>query len=326
MADERTPLLSVGLPVWNGLPYLEKTLRSILDGEFQDYEIIACDNASTDGTAELLTEYAARDARIRYVRNETNIGAARNYNRTLELARGRYFRWMASDDLHSPGAIARCVEALEQDPGAVLAFPETRVIDGEGRVTHDYDDGDGWSAASPVDRFVCSLENFGLSTRMFGVIRADVLRRATLQGDYPASDLVMQSDLAIRGRFVRVHGEYFYRRVHQGSTQNLDAVQLAQFYVPDRTTAFPARQLRVLLELFRVVVSAPVSVRDKLRMLSVLARRAFWHRRLLARELGALLTLRSEPRRAHRGRPPGGGGKPLRRKRTKDETGSRHPA
>ncbi|MGD8279436.1 MAG: glycosyltransferase family 2 protein, partial [Gemmatimonadota bacterium] len=109
MTESNAPLLSVGLPVWNGLPYLEETLRSILNSEFQDYEIIVCDNASTDGTPELLAEYAAREPRIRFVRNETNIGAARNYNLTFELARGRYFRWMASDDLHSPGAIARCI-------------------------------------------------------------------------------------------------------------------------------------------------------------------------------------------------------------------------
>jgi len=324
MTDSKPPLLSVGLPVRNGLPYLEETLVSILNGEFQDYELIVCDNASTDDTAALVEEFAARDPRVRFVRNETNIGAARNYNLTFHLARGRYFRWMASDDLHSHGAIARCVEALERDPGAVLAFPETRVIDGGGTVTHDYDDGDGWSAESPLDRFICSLDHFGLSTRMFGVIRTEVLRHATLQGDYPASDLVMQSDLAIRGRFIRVRGEFFYRRVHHGCTQNLDDVQLAQFYDPGRTTAFTARQLRMFAELVRVVARAPISPWQKVRMETALARRAFWNRRSLAHELSLLLTRRpgaanGAPAAARATTPPEGGA-------ATDDAAARRPA
>jgi hypothetical protein len=125
---------------------------------------------------------------------------------------------------------------------------------------------------------------------MFGVIRSAVLRQATLQGDYPASDLVMQSDLAIRGRFIRVRGEFFYRRVHVRSTQNLGAVALAQFYDPKRTTAFQARQFRMLFELMRVVQHAHVSAREKQRMWYALAQRAFWSRGSLAHELGTLLT------------------------------------
>lgn len=295
MTKTTIPVLSVGLPVRNGMPFLEESLLSILNGEYQDYELIVCDNASTDGTPDLLAEYAARDERIRVIRNKTNIGVARNFNLTFSLAHGRYFRWMAADDLHSPGAIARCVEALGRETDAVLAFPETRVIDCTGTVVHDYDDGDGWSAASPVDRFACSLEHFGLSTRVYGVIRTEVLRQGTLQGDYPAGDLVMQTDLAIRGRFIRVRGEYFYRRIHQRSTQNLDAVELAQFYDPERTTAFPARYSRMYCELARLVVHAPVSAREKLQIGSMLARHAFWNRTSFVHEIGNLIMRRAGP-------------------------------
>lgn len=295
MTKATTPVLSVGLPVRNGMPFLEECLLSILNGEFQDYELIVCDNASTNGTPDLLAEYAASDERIRWMRNERNIGVARNFNLTFSLARGRYFRWMAADDLHSPGAIARCVEALGRDTDAVLAFPETRVIDSHGNVVEDHDDGDCWSAASAVDRFACSLQHFGLSTRVYAVIRTEVLRHSALQGDYPASDLVMQTDLAIRGRFIRIRGEFFYRRIHQRSTQKLDAVELAQFIDPGRTTAFPARDCRMYYELARLVAHAPVSVREKARMASLLARRAFWNRRSFAHEIGNLILRRAEP-------------------------------
>ncbi len=284
MSVRQTPLLSVGLPVYNGLPYLEETLRSVRDAEFQDYELIVCDNASTDGTGELVQAFAREDPRIRYFRNERNVGAARNFNRTLDYARGKYFRWLASDDLHSHGAIARCVELLEGDASVYLAFPRTRVIDDAGNVTQDYDDGDDWSSSSPSERFAYSLGRWGLSNPMFGVMRRDRLRYATLLGDYPASDLVMQSDLAIRGRFVRVAGEYYYRRMHAGCTDNLDAVALAQFFDPERSSAFENKALRLFRELARVVQRAPVTPRDRRRMWILLARRAWNARVTLARE------------------------------------------
>ena len=285
MSATQSPLLSVGLPVYNGLPYLKETLQSVRDAEFQDYELIVCDNASTDGTDEVVQRFAREDPRIRYFRNERNIGASRNFNRTFELARGKYFRWLASDDLHSPGAIARCVEVLEREPSVFLAFPRTRVIDDTGKVTQDYDDGDGWSASSPSERFGYSLGRWGLSNPMFGVIRSDGLRHVTPQGDYPAADLVMQSDLAIRGRFLRVSGEYYYRRMHDGCTDNLDPVALAQFYDPDRRSAFDTKMLRLFRELGRVVQQAPVTPAERRRMWVLLARRAWNQRAILAREV-----------------------------------------
>ena len=285
----RTPLLSVGLPVYNGLPYLEETLRSIRESTFEDYELIVCDNASTDATGDLLRSFAAEDDRIRYVRNERNIGAARNYNKCLELARGKYFRWVASDDVHSPGAVASCIEALEAEPSIVLAFPETRLIDAQGTLLQDYDDGDGWSAASSADRFWNSITRMGLSNAMFGVIRTDVLRGSTLQGDYPSSDLVMQTDLAIRGSFMRVRGEYYYRRMHDGCTDSLDPLALAQFYNPDSSAVFEARMLRLFRELAGVVWRAPVSTGERSRMWYSLARRANWELPTLGREVGTLI-------------------------------------
>jgi glycosyltransferase involved in cell wall biosynthesis len=289
MAEPKVPLLSVGLPVYNGLPYLENALKSIRDSEFEDYELIVCDNCSTDGTDELVQDYASRDTRIRYVRNERNIGAARNYNKTFELGRGRYFRWAASDDLNSPGAVARCIEVLERDSSIVLAFPETRVIDSTGAVTQDYDDGDGWSAPTAPERFWYSLNRWGLSNTMYGVVRREILARTDLQGNYPASDLVMQSDLAIQGRFARIRGEYYYRRMHDRCTDSLDATALARFYDPTREAPFEGRMLRMFWELAHVVRRAPVSAADKRRLFIHLMRRARWERDSLARELGAVV-------------------------------------
>ena len=79
------PRVSIGLPVCNGENYLKQALDSIMAQTYTDFELIISDNASTDRTAQICKEYANRDPRIRYYRNEKNLGAARNFNYVFEL-------------------------------------------------------------------------------------------------------------------------------------------------------------------------------------------------------------------------------------------------
>ena len=80
------------MPVLNGENFIEEALDSIGQQDFEDYELIVTDNASSDATEEIVRRYAASDARICYIRNETNIGAAENYNLGFRLARGTYIK------------------------------------------------------------------------------------------------------------------------------------------------------------------------------------------------------------------------------------------
>ncbi len=159
-----SPTISIGLPVWNGARYLADAIESILSQTFTDFELIISDNASTDDTAQIAQNFAERDRRIRYHRNEENIGGARNENLTFELSRGRYFRLSAYDDLVEPTLLERCVETLEQDPDAVLCFPETLVIDERGEVTHAEANTRG-TASSPSQRFANLHSAITRSTR-----------------------------------------------------------------------------------------------------------------------------------------------------------------
>lgn len=115
------PVVSIGVPVYNGGRFLRRTLESLIDQTYNPLEIIVCDNASTDDTAMIAQEFAARDARVRYVRNGANIGAIPNFMKVLDLATGPYFTWTAADDVRPPDAIERCVEAMEAQPDIVMA-------------------------------------------------------------------------------------------------------------------------------------------------------------------------------------------------------------
>src|SRR5262245_31410059 len=121
---DRRPRVSIGVPVYNGERYLRECIDSILGQTFRDFELILSDNASTDATRTICEAYATRDPRVRYYRNEQNLGACRNFNRCVELARGDYFLWAAHDDAIAPEYLARCVEALDRDPSVVLSHSD----------------------------------------------------------------------------------------------------------------------------------------------------------------------------------------------------------
>ncbi len=134
------PYVSIGLPVYDGERFLAETLDSLLAQTFEDLELIISDNASTDRTQEICKDYLAKDRRIRYYRNDQNLGAARNYNRVFELSTGKYFKWAAHDDLCASALTERCVEVLDSEPSAVMCYARTIIIDEHGKHQKDFDD------------------------------------------------------------------------------------------------------------------------------------------------------------------------------------------
>lgn len=96
-----TPKVSIGMPVYNGSPFIREALDSLLNQTFTDFELIISDNASTDETESICREYAAKDPRIRYVRQPENRGALLNFQFVLDEAVGEYFMWAAADDMWS---------------------------------------------------------------------------------------------------------------------------------------------------------------------------------------------------------------------------------
>ena len=135
------PKLSIGIPVFNGQEFLPELLDSLLGQTFKDFEILICDNTSSDRTPQICREYERHDSRIHYIRNARNLGAIANFNRVFELSTAPLFKWAAHDDLCAATFLARCVDALDADPSAALAYSRVAVIDENGRLV--LDDGHG---------------------------------------------------------------------------------------------------------------------------------------------------------------------------------------
>ena len=104
--------LSIGLPVYNGEKFLHKCLDSLLEQSFENFEIIISDNASTDTTQNICHKYSEKDKRIRYIRQEKNIGLLPNFNFVLDQSNSEFFMWMGVDDYILPDYVKKNMDIL----------------------------------------------------------------------------------------------------------------------------------------------------------------------------------------------------------------------
>jgi glycosyltransferase involved in cell wall biosynthesis len=272
--SENKPRVSIGLPVRDGENYLAETLDSILAQTYSDFELIISDNASTDRTEEICRVYAARDERIRYFRNEENLGAAENFNRVLGLSAGDYFKWAAHDDLCAPEYLARCVGVLDREPEVVLCYPKTRIIDGQGEFVEDYFDGFHLDSPKPHIRFRDVFRAPGLCNPVFGLMRARILGQTALIGNYAASDRVLLAELALHGRFYEVPEYLFLRRGHpqRSLAANVTDSEIAAWFDPAMRGKVLLPRWRRLLEYLRAARRAPLSRTERIRCYMQVAR------------------------------------------------------
>jgi len=235
--------VSLGLPVYNGERFVQHAIQSVLNQTFTDFELIISDNASTDATQDICEEFARKDPRIRYVRQEINIGAKANFNRVFEYSRGEYFKWVAADDVCGPRYLELTVAQLDADPGAVLAHTLSCTINAEGEIVsaeemdrrviydqglpvrvHPEDRPRRLDVTIPHSRFREILIGTHWCFEIFALIRRQGMLTTYPKQDYYGSDKVMLAQLSLLGRFVEVPELQFFRRAHHGNSTNMSVV------------------------------------------------------------------------------------------------------
>ncbi|MFO0569261.1 MAG: glycosyltransferase family 2 protein [Polyangiaceae bacterium] len=222
VSREDAPSVSIGMPVYNGERYLCGALDALLAQTHTDFELIICDNASTDTTPSICCEYAERDTRIRYVRHDAPVSTTENFNRVLALASGEHFMWAAHDDSWEPRFIEVLRAALRTNSRAVLAFCKFDNWDPDGNTSAVFDD--DWRGVFSAEKFAQFL---GLATRdesrtqkanhFYGLIRRETLvacggMHASVSA-YSGADVLTLLQLLARGDFVVVDQLLFHYRV-----------------------------------------------------------------------------------------------------------------
>jgi glycosyltransferase involved in cell wall biosynthesis len=265
------------MPVYNGDNYLERAIKSVLAQTFEDFELVICDNDSSDGSQAICETYAANDKRIRYIRHPENIGAAANFRSTFHESRGEFFNWAAHDDTFAPTYLEKTVAALDAAPDAVLSHSITEIVDPEGQCLEVYDH-TAFETSSPkrTARLTGRLKALRC-IEVFGLMRRSALGETELLGPHVAHDRTLLVEMALKGRFLGVPEHLFFNQDHEARfTRTFHGAQAQlNWYQPGQSKKRAWRQWTIYGKAIKAVRDN-VPVRERLGCYAVLLRSLAW--------------------------------------------------
>ena len=210
------PLVSIGMPIYNGEPHMRTALDSLLAQDHHNFELVISENGSTDGTRAICREYADRDTRVRVHHQRQHVPAIENFKTALELAKGDYFMWAATDDYWYPEFVRKAVDELERNPDAGVAMSAIERVWDTGEPMDqirfvDDDDVNGKSYYATI-KGVTSTKKYNLF--IYGLFRTDLLREAMrFVPQVPAWDRLVMCQIALATRF-RYVDSILHTRMH----------------------------------------------------------------------------------------------------------------
>lgn len=292
-----SPRLSIGVPVYNGADYIAEAIRSHLEQDFADFELVVSDNCSDDGTADIVNEFANADSRVTYSRNDENVGGPANFNRLFRVTTGELFTWAAADDRIEPGYLSKVIAMMDADPDVVIGHSDALLIDPKSEPMLEMDQGflggDGYMEAikltpptgddrfhspHPHQRIDAVINNNHRNFYIFGIMRRDVMMQTRLHGAFYGGDRTLLVEMAMRGTFRKVQEPLFGSRSHgsNASRSGMDFEQLKQHGAKDLSFAS-----QVMKGYVNGVRSAGVSKSDELKCLGIIAKKFKQPTRLL---------------------------------------------
>lgn len=293
------PRVAFAVPVYNGAAYLAEALGALRAQTEPRWVAVVTDNASTDATPEIVRDAAAADPRIRYHRNETNLGANGNFNRSMALAvetGAPFVKWAAHDDRPHPAYLARCLAALDARPEAVGAHTAFALIDDAGgSYPYDADAGgfrtggdvwlwtpDDWAAMAdphPGRRLFRFLSGKTGQSLIYGLFRADAVAR-TRPFAMPGVEDAFCAELLLRGPLVYLDEVLFDQRLHAGSARHLSRRDYIEYETGVRPTGLVLPSAGRALDFMGAIRRAPLGPADRLRAWAALGRFALGPRQL----------------------------------------------
>ncbi len=225
MTDNK-PLVSIGMPVYNGENYVRQALDSLLAQDYENFELVISDNASTDATQRICLDYASKDPRIRYHRNEANLGLYRNFTRAFELSSGEYFMWAAHDDIWEQNFVSRCAEILRSNPSVVLCYPQAKFIGPDGELIEFSFPSFDTRSLDLTSRFHVHIWGITYPFLVQGLIKSNALKRTRLHKDVLGAELILLTELSFLGEFAHIPESLLYNRLprHDDWLDQVDAI------------------------------------------------------------------------------------------------------
>lgn len=216
--------VSIGLPVYNGENFLKYALDSLLSQTFRDFELIISDNASTDTTPKICQEYVLRDKRIRYIRQDNNMGVLWNFNFVLKQSNKEYFIWVSSDDKLHPEFLQKNIDILEKNKNVVCSIGDviySDVINYEFKLNNDtkkiFRQRYVKSTYGTYESKVRTYLKFFQASMIYGLYRRDKLQKSIITNKiFLAFDLSIILNVLKYGDF-HVIDENLLHRYNKGS-------------------------------------------------------------------------------------------------------------
>ena len=179
MSLDTPPLITIGMPVYNGEKFICEAIDSLVTQTEKRFKLIISDNGSTDQTYKICTEYASKDPRISVYRHKKNVGAALNFSFVVQQATSPYFIWAACDDVWDSNWLE--VLLALQRKNVALTFGKVTNITENGKPFKSYENKDFYhtSVFSKL-RFFLEEDTFGKANIIYGMYRTDLLKKAGL--------------------------------------------------------------------------------------------------------------------------------------------------
>lgn len=220
-ANNHIPVVSIGMPVYNGEKYIKEALDSLLTQTFTDFELIISDNCSTDNTREICQTYAIKDSRIKYIRQQENIGVALNFEFVLNMAQAEYFTWAASDDFWSENWIELLYNIVSEHQN-VAVFGKVLTVNKSSQTIKHLADKQKYNFAGTKFirrvKYFLTPESMGKANVIYGIYRTQVLRKINILSY--RYDYILIFDLLYYLEIKSVPNTFLFKRLHDEAVGN----------------------------------------------------------------------------------------------------------
>lgn len=218
------PIITIGMPVFNDIDFIEKSIQSILNQSEHNFQLIISDDGATDGSSEVCKKYSQLDNRVKYIRQNKNLGISKNMEFLLQQSNTEYFMWAADDDLWDANFIRYHIDTLKLNPKAIVSFGKYELIDENDKVfdTINFDYTSNYKTIQLLKLIWFEDDGFG-----YGVFKTNKIKKVKFpiwwwpnkktpyNNIYPSLCFYLN-----KGKYIHNQNTLFYKRVKVGANIN----------------------------------------------------------------------------------------------------------